>query len=63
MLTLQPKVNELIVLHNSNTGHEVAAIKMFITNRGRARLAFDVSKEITVTRKQWSAENDKRQHI
>ncbi len=62
MLTLQPKVNEWIVLRNSTTGRQVASIKTYLAD-GRTRLAFDIPKEIQVTRKslmQRSAGNVKR---
>lgn len=59
MLVLQPKVDEWIILRNERTGGTVARLKMFLSE-GRSRLAFDIPKEIQVTRKpleQGSAKN------
>lgn len=61
MLILQPKTNEAIVLHDSNTQQQIASIKPYLTD-GNLRLAFDIPKQIQVTRKpltQRSAPNDK----
>jgi sRNA-binding carbon storage regulator CsrA len=62
MLILQPKLNEWIVLSDCQAGRQVASMKMFLAN-GRTRLAFDIPKEIQVTREpleQGSAKDGKR---
>jgi hypothetical protein len=63
MLTLQPKTNEAIVLYNSDTQKQIASIKPYLTD-GNLRLAFDIPKQIHVTRKpitQGSAGNVKQE--
>ncbi len=50
MLSLKPKVNEIIVLTDSDTGNVVARRKPYHKSGGHLKLAFDIPKKIAVTR-------------
>ena len=61
MLILEPKLNEKIILQDSNTGINLASIKLYRRDRGGIALAFDAAKSIKISRKpiiQGSVDND-----
>lgn len=62
MLILQPKTNEAIVLHDSNTQEQIASIQT-LKVKGGMRLGFSIPQKIQVKRKllitQGMANNDK----
>ena len=51
MLILEPKFNEKILLQDSDTGINLATIKLYRRDRGGIALAFDAAKSIKITRK------------
>ena len=68
MLILEPKFNEKIILKDSDTGIDLATIKLYRRNRGGIALAFDAAKSVKISRKpiiQGSVDNDsnKKQEI
>ena len=51
MLILEPKFNEKIILQDSDTGINLATIKLYRRDRGGIALAFDAAKSIKISRK------------
>ena len=51
MLILEPKFNEKIILQDSDTGINLATIKLYKRDRGGIALAFDAAKSIKISRK------------
>lgn len=51
MLILEPKLNEKILLQDSNTGINLATIKLYRRDKGGIALAFDAAKSIKIIRK------------
>ena len=51
MLILETKFNEKIILQDSNTGINLATIKLYRRDRGGIALAFDAAKSIKISRK------------
>ena len=51
MLILEPKLNEKIILQDSDTGINLATIKLYRRDRGGIALAFDAAKSIKISRK------------
>ena len=64
MLILEPKFNEKIILQDSDTGINLATIKLYRRDRGGIALAFDAAKSIKISRKpiiQGSVEDERIQ--
>ena len=64
MLILEPKFNEKIILQDSDTGINLATIKLYRRDRGGIALAFDAAKSIKISRKpimQGNVENERIQ--